>query len=254
MIFSRVFEVFSSPQWLSIYLKENLGASDENIGLVNATRSGVNVLLQPLGGVVGQRFSKKKLYLVSLLIQASAFLIAFLAVDWTWAVLMSIVLGCHALAYPGISALIGEITDRATRATVFAFQATVITIVVMLRGPLQGFIAESAGLRPLYLLGVVGAMVSFFMFWKFFPDVKVEKGKSERLYRSIDRIRGVMYGSSAMLGSLLGAHLWANLGSTSAFYIAGTAQIAAAFIALILIRDIKDEKQVHSGEGNSDTD
>jgi len=44
--------------------------------------------------------SKKRLYLFSLVIQALAFLIAFVAEDWTWAVLMSIVLGCTALAGP----------------------------------------------------------------------------------------------------------------------------------------------------------
>ncbi len=145
----------------SLYLKKDLGASDENIGLVNAVQGGTSLLLQPLGGVFGQKFNKKRLYLLGLVIQALAFLIAFLAKDWTWAILMSIILGCQALVGPGISALIGRATDRTTRATIFALEATMLSIVSMLRGPLQGFIAETAGLRSLYMLAVFGVMTSF---------------------------------------------------------------------------------------------
>jgi len=394
VVFSEVFQILTSPQWLSIYLKKDLGASDENIGLVNATQSGANVLLMPLGGAVGQKFSKKRLYLLGLVIQALAFLIAFLAEDWTWVILMSVILGCSALVGPGISALIGEVTDRATRATVFAFEATIISIVVMLRGPLQGFIAESAGLRPLYMVGVIGVMLSFFIFSKFFHEVggdenklkkqetqeqseaKIPKNLKQQIrqvfarpdYRRnfvgliqagvlwrlfyiglspfidiylydeigwsflffgfygflssfltmvlripfgkiIDKyhlrrifffagpvawgfkfllmvflrdpyhvaavflvdsviegahelavgalwydaiplevysigsaIRGVIYGVSSVAGSLLGAYLWANLGPTLSFYTIFTAEITRGFLALYLIRDIKDEK------------
>jgi len=77
-------------------------------------------------------------------------------------------------------ALVGKITDRATRATVFALEATILSIVMMIRGPLQGFIAETAGLRSLYLLAVIGLMASFFMLLRFFPDIEddqTEEGK-----------------------------------------------------------------------------
>jgi len=56
-------------------------------------------------------------------------------------------------------------------------------------------------------------------------------------------IRGVIYESSAAVGSLVGVYLWASLGFTSSFYIAGTAQLTAAFVAVSLIREIKDEKK-----------
>jgi len=397
MILSGASVTLTSPQWFSIYLKEDLGAHDENIGFLNAVQNGVSLLSQPVGGAIGQRFSKKNLYLVSLAIQALAFLIAFLAQDWTWTILMSVVLGLGALMSPGISALIGEITDRATRATVFALQATVTSLVIMVRGPLQGFLAESMGLRPLYLVGVIGVVSSFLIFLKFFPEVSQQKNKQENLktekksagsagdwkeqvrqvfarrdYRRnfigliqagilwrlfvlgfypfvdiylykdigwsllffgfyarlsgflssfltailkipfgkiIDKyhlrrifyfagpfaegimfllmvfardpyhlaaiflidtiieeahvlsvsalwydaiplevysigsaVRGVLYQFSATIGSLLGAYLWATLGSASSFCIAGTAQITAASVALYLIREIKDEK------------
>ena len=121
MIISEVFETITRPRWFSIYLKEDLRATDQHIGFVGALRNGMDLVLMPVGAPVGQKFNKKRLYLVSLLIQAIAFLIAFLAQDWTWAVFMSIVLGINAVVKPGISALVGRIADRAT---VFALEGT----------------------------------------------------------------------------------------------------------------------------------
>ncbi|MEM2100197.1 MAG: MFS transporter [Thermoproteota archaeon] len=175
MILSEAFRTLTYPQWFSIYLKKDLGAGDEEIGFVNAVQSGASLLLQPLGGAVGQKFNKKRLYLLGLVIQALAFLIAFLAEDWTWTILMSLILGCSALVGPGVLALIGEITDRATRATAFALKATIISLTVMLQGPLQGFIAQTVGLRPLYLLAIIGLTVSFLIFLLFFRDVERER-------------------------------------------------------------------------------
>jgi len=56
-------------------------------------------------------------------------------------------------------------------------------------------------------------------------------------------IRGVIYGCSSVIGSLLGAYLWANLGSSLSFYITFTAEVVRGFVALILIRDITGKKK-----------
>jgi len=183
IILSDASQTLTRPQWFSIYLKNDLGATNENIGLVNAVQSGASLLLAPLGGTIGQRFSKKNLYLASLAIQVIVYLIAFLAVDWKWAILMSIASSCQSLVYPGISALIGEITDKATRTTVFAVQETAMDIVGMLNGPLQGFIAETVGLRPQYLLAIAGILASFFIFTRFFSDVEREGKIAGKEYR-----------------------------------------------------------------------
>jgi predicted MFS family arabinose efflux permease len=58
-------------------------------------------------------------------------------------------------------------------------------------------------------------------------------------------VRGIAYGVTGMTGSLLGAHLWANLGATSSFYIKFIAEISRGLIALYLIRDIIDESKVN---------
>jgi len=383
-------EAFGSPQWFSIYLKQDLGANEEAIGLVNAVKGAVRLLLYPLGGAVGKRVDKKSLFMTSILIGILAYLIAFLAVDWTWTVLMMIVLGCRALVMPGVQALAGEITNRATRATAFALDATLISIVMMLRSPLQGLIAETMGLRYLYMLGGIMLAGSLLVVSRYLPNVEKNASNtksngqpSERtnrkwmqeiqqvfavadyrrnfagliltgiiwrlfyvgllpfldiyLYEEIgwsllffgfygsanavlavvlrvpfgkimDRyylkrvffslgpvtrgvtvllisftrnpyylaiimlsnsvvdlactlsltalwydaiplenyptgvaVRGVIYGFCNMLGSLLVAHLWANLGATTTFWIVSATQIASVILASSLVRDIKTE-------------
>lgn len=117
-IFSEVFEALAFPQWLSIYLKRDLHASDQNIGMIRSVQSGVRLLLWLPGGMIGQKLSGKRCLLFNFAIQSLAFVIAFMGEDWTWVILMSIVLGFRALFWPGAQALIGRITSRATRATV----------------------------------------------------------------------------------------------------------------------------------------
>jgi len=173
-ILSETSEALTFPQWFSIYLKRELRASDENIGVVNAAQNGVKLALWLPGGMIGQKLGGKKSLLFNFAIQALAFSIAFIANDWTWALLMSVILGFRALGWPGAQALIGRITNKATRTTVFALETTILSIVIMLRQPLQGYIAETSGLRPLYLLGAIGTVTSFFIFLSFFPDFKEE--------------------------------------------------------------------------------
>ena len=48
IIFSEIFEALTYPEWFSIYLKKDLKANDMDIGLVNAVRGAVNLILQQL--------------------------------------------------------------------------------------------------------------------------------------------------------------------------------------------------------------
>ena len=187
VIASNIIEAFGSPQWFSIYLKQDLGANEEAIGLVNAVKGGVRLLLYPLGGAVGKRANKKLLFMTSLLIGILAYLTAFSAIDWTWTVLMMIVLGCRALVMPGVQALAGEITNRATRATAFALDATLISVVIMLRSPLQGLIAETMGLRFLYMLGGIMLTGSLLIVFKYLPDVKKNASNTKSSEQSSNR-------------------------------------------------------------------
>jgi len=171
-IFSEVFKIFTEPQWFEIYLKKDLGASDENIGLSGAVKGALSILSMPLRGVIGQRFNKKKIALLSIVLYSVIFVIAFLANDWVWALLIALILGFHEFTSPGVSALVGEMTDRSTRATVFALESTIFSIVIMLRGPFQGFIADTMGLRSLYPIAIVGFTISFIVLAKMFPDIK----------------------------------------------------------------------------------
>ena len=187
VIASNIVEAFGSPQWFSIYLKHELGANEEAIGLVNAVKGGVRLLLYPLGGAVGKRANKKLLFMISILIGILAYLIAFFATDWTWTVLMMMVLGCRALVMPGVQALAGEITNRATRATVFALDATLISIVIMLRSPLQGLIAETTGLRFLYMLGGIMLTGSLLIVSRYLFDVKKNASNTKSNEQSSNR-------------------------------------------------------------------
>lgn len=178
VILDNVLEYATSPGWFSIYMKKDVGATDEQIGLVGAVRDFSRLVLNLPGGLVGAKVKdKKRLYLLSILLTILSYLTAYLAKDWKWLILMSLVGSLYALLSPGMEVLIRDVTSEVTRATDFAIRDTVLSVVGMVNSPVMGVLADQIGLRPLFLIGAVGACISFFLFLKLFP--KLEKGKED---------------------------------------------------------------------------
>ena len=170
-------EYATSPGWFSIYMKKDLRATDQQIGLIGAVRDFSRLLLNLPGGLVGTRVKdKKRLYLFSILLSVLSYVIAYLARDWKWLILMSLVGSLYALLSPGMEVLIRDVTSEVTRATDFAIRDTILSVVGMINSPVMGVLADQIGLRPLFLIGAAGAFISFFLFLKLFPKLEKEKG------------------------------------------------------------------------------
>ncbi|MBM3292646.1 MFS transporter, partial [Candidatus Bathyarchaeota archaeon] len=103
-------EVFSNPNILSIslttslyslasmtwrpfwpkYLKDNLGATVTVIGLFSAITSLENMLFQLPGGMLADRYGRKKIILVGTFLRTFSPIIYYLAPSWEWIILASI--------------------------------------------------------------------------------------------------------------------------------------------------------------------
>ena len=168
----------TSPGWFSIYMKETLKATNEQIGLIGALSDFFHLIFYLPGGVVGARAKDKKcLYLLYILLVILTYVVAYLARDWKWLILMNFIGSFGALLSPGLEALFRDITSEATRATDFAIRDTISSFVGMINSPVMGVLADQIGLRQLFLIGAIGASLSFFLFLKLFP--KLEKAGVE---------------------------------------------------------------------------
>ena len=165
----------TSPEWFSIYMKDYLGATNEQIGLYGALTDFFQLIFHLPGGSIGQRVKDKRvLYLASILLSVAYYLVAFFAGNWEWLIVMGLLSSFGALLWPGIGVLIRDVTSEATRATDFAIRDSILSTVNMVKSPVMGVLADQIGLRQLFLIGVVGAVIGFTLFLTLFPKPKPE--------------------------------------------------------------------------------
>jgi len=175
----------TSPEWFAIYMKDYLGATNQQIGLYGALSDFFQLVFHLPGGFVGQKVKNKKvLYLFSILLSLLSYIVAFFARNWEWLILMSLLGSFGALLSPGIDVLIREVTSEVTRATDFAIQDSVLSTVSMFKSPAIGALADQIGLRQLFLISIIGASVSFTLFLILFPKSKGTENKKQEAEKS----------------------------------------------------------------------
>ena len=172
MIASDVVLGFTSVGFFSIWAKM-LGATDMEIGYIFATGSLVMFLVQIPGGVLGVRFEKKKLYVFSLAVSFFTGLLIFMAKDWWWLLLATVVDNIGSIAAPALDALAAELTLTATRATALATRSTIMSLVGIVSSPIMGYLADVIGIRPLYCLQAAGALLSCVLILALFPTKRL---------------------------------------------------------------------------------
>ena len=178
IIFSDVIGAITAVGFFSVYAK-SLGATDMEIGLFSSVRSFIEMLTQLPGGIAGQKWDMKKLYVLSILLSFVSSLLIFLAQDWVWLLASVTISGLTSFVMPTFYALLGIVTLEATRTAALATHGTVTGIVYMVNQPIMGYLADNIGLRPLYLISALGSVVSCVIIYKFLPATAVLKGKVE---------------------------------------------------------------------------
>lgn len=168
MIASDMVLGFTSVGFFSIWAKM-LGATYMEIGTIAAAGHLVMFLVQIPGGVLGIRFEKKKLYVLSLAVSFFAGLLIFTAKDWWWLLLATVVDNIGSIAAPALDALAAELTLTATRATALATRSTIMSLVGIVSSPIMGYLADVIGIRPLYCLQAAGALGSCLLILALFP-------------------------------------------------------------------------------------
>jgi len=156
-------------------VKLDLGLTDMQLGLISAVFILAIGLFVPVAGYIGDRFSKKRVIILSVLIWSVAtFCTGFSGGFIILIILRSTVGGSEAFYAPAANALIGE-KFKANLGVAMALHQTALYAGIIGSGLLGGYIAEQYGWRTaFFVFGGIGIVLFVLMLFR------LEEGKRDR--------------------------------------------------------------------------
>jgi sugar phosphate permease len=177
-------------------LRDELGLSDADMGLIASIFTLFYGLMVPLGGILGDRFNKKYILIISLLVWSTATLITGSSYNLIQLVILrSIALGGGEAFYaPSANSLICE-HHQNTRATAISIHQTALYIGIIGSGYLTGYIADSLGWRmAFYLFGGFGILLATVFYFRVKDSrVLLNKVVSTNEKKSVKEVIGVFF-------------------------------------------------------------
>ena len=149
-------------------IRDDLGLTDANMGLISTLMILVYGLFVPISGVLGDRFNKKRIILISLIVWSSATLMTGFSYTMVQLVLLRSVAtgGGEAFYAPSANSMIGEHHHK-TRATAMSLHQTAIYIGIISSGFLTGLVADSYGWKAaFYLFGGFGLLLAVLIYFR----------------------------------------------------------------------------------------
>jgi sugar phosphate permease len=158
-------------------IRDELGLTDANMGLIATILILFYGLLVPIAGVLGDRYNKKYIIIISLAVWSTATLLTGLSYTLLQLVLLRSVAtgGGEAFYSPSANAMIGEYHKK-TRATALSIHQTALYVGIVCSGFLTGYIADSFGWRAaFYLFGGFGVILAIVLYFRLKDSIVIPK-------------------------------------------------------------------------------
>ncbi|NGM60870.1 MFS transporter [Sphingobacterium sp. SGG-5] len=178
-------------------VRDDLGLNDVQLGLIASAFILAIGVFVPIAGYVGDRFSKKTVILLSLLIWSSAtFFTGFSGGFLILIILRSIVGGSEAFYAPAANALIGE-KFKSNLGHAMAIHQTALYAGIIGSGIIGGYLTEHYGWRMVfYIFGGIGIVLFILMFLRLEDGVARSKEQKVTL---LDGIKNLAANRTAVL-------------------------------------------------------
>ncbi|MBN1682710.1 MFS transporter [Candidatus Bathyarchaeota archaeon] len=200
-------EVFSNPNILSIslttslyslassawrpfwpkYLKDNLGASVTIIGLFSAITSLENMLFQMPGGMLADRYGRKKIIVAGTFLRTFSPIIYYFAPSWEWIILASIFNGMTSLYMPAFTALVADSMPAGRRGTGYGAYNTITHIPNMVSPLIGGIVMDmygyEDGLKTFLTFQIAVSLFITWIRWKYTKETIEDRPKIRKRVR-----------------------------------------------------------------------
>lgn len=154
-------------------IRDDLGLTDADMGLVASVLTFVYGLLVPVSGLLGDKVSKKKIIMISLFIWSGATLLTGFSTTLAELIFLRSIAtgGGEAFYSPSANAIISANHDDHTRATALSLHQTSLYVGVIFSGYIAGIFAEIYGWRnTFYIFGGFGILLGVVLFFRMKED------------------------------------------------------------------------------------
>jgi MFS family permease len=181
------------PFW-GLYLLE-LGASKGILGALSSLQALCNLLLQLPGGMLADRYGRRKIILFSALFGFIPPLIFRFSTHWTMLIPGIFAYSLSSIAIPARSALIAESLSDENRATGFGAYSMATYLFIVAAYPFGGYIQDSMGVVEASHLGFIASFLvlvpSIILQWRYLVETRGEASLSRLGVReSLGKLRG----------------------------------------------------------------
>ncbi len=142
-----MFAMFLWRPFYGLYVLE-LGGTKSSIGLLTAVQSLTTLIVQLPGGMISDRFGRKRVIMFSSVLALISPLIYWFSSHWTTLIIGAVLASTSALAMPALNALIADSLPKENRATGFGAYTMSWYLAIVAAIPIGGYLLDQLGVVP----------------------------------------------------------------------------------------------------------
>ncbi len=189
---TRTLSMFMGSLWWpfqALYILE-LGASKQSLGMILTLQSVTELFIQIPGGILTDRWGRRKVIVLSTLLRLGSNLIFLSASHWTHIAPALIIGSAAIISAPASSALLAESISSENVSTGFAAIRTVAEFPLIITSLLGGILIDSIGIitgvRAILLVYSLVTLLSVFLQWRYISET-MQTSPGDELEKKVER-------------------------------------------------------------------
>jgi MFS family permease len=192
-----MFTAFLWWPYRSLYILE-LGATKELLGMLLTIETIANILFQFPGGILTDRWGRRKMLLISGALRIGSPLLYLLSTHWTHTAPGILLTSAGMLGLPANNALIAESIPDEKRGTGFAAYRTVTSVPLIITSLMGGVVVDYFGIlrgcKYILAASTITAIFSFILRWRYIEETLApiqtinRKEKNENILKNLKKL------------------------------------------------------------------
>jgi len=207
-----------TPFW-SMYMVNNLNIPIAILGVFSAISTSQNLLFQLPGGVLADRYGRKRVIVFGTIFRIISPIIYFFATSWQWIIVGAIIDGCSSVYMPAFTAIVADSLPEKRRGSGYGAYNMVTTLPSLVGPIVGGYMMETYGYSDgvrifLVLQALISLVITVARYFVLEETVQETKtGKRPPLLPNRDMISGYPKTFNNMtivgiIGSFSGRLVW----------------------------------------------
>jgi MFS family permease len=180
-----------SPFWPK-YMKDNLGATAIAIGLISSITTAENMIFQLPGGILADRYGRKRIIVWGTLLRVFSPLIYLLAPSWEWIILGAIFNGMASLYMPAFTSIVADSMPERRRGTGYGAYSMITNLPQAFSPIIGGLVMDRygyvEGVKSFLSLQIAVCVIMVYIRWRYTEETLKARAHSSRPMRLEARV------------------------------------------------------------------